>query len=217
LNSLISRYLLFVFCLLHLLSIDAIANNTPNRVATAIEIERSRVKTPSQPKINTKFKYYPIYGKTAAELRQQMNRAGAKDTNENRRYDAVTYWELSWNYRYIHGRNFCKLSSAEVSVNIDTILPQWKENNNNNAALIKHWHLYFTALKRHELVHHRQAINAGQELLENFRNFRTYPNCTKLKQAIEFQAYTVINRYQQQDIQYDLLTDHGGREGAIFP
>ncbi len=216
-NSLISRCLSVLFCSLHLLSVDAIALFAIDRVATAIEIEQSRVKTPSQPKINTKFKYYPIYGKTAAELRRQMNKAGAKDTNENRRYDAVTYWELSWNYRYVYGRRFCKLAQSEVSVNINTILPQWKPKTGTNAALIKHWHRYLTALKRHELVHHRHAISAGQELLDDLRNFRTYPNCTKLKQAIEFQAHTVINKYQQQDIQYDLLTDHGGREGAIFP
>lgn len=210
----ISHWLSIAVGGVNLLLVNSIAISHP---IPSNYIARSPIAKASKPQVKTNFKYYSISGNTAAQLRQQMNRLGAKDTNENRRYDGATYWDLRWEYRYTYDRDFCRVSQAKVRVNINTVLPKWQPSLANNPALINRWNRYFKALKQHELGHHRHAVSAGQELLADLRNFRAYPNCHKLKEAIDFQGHTVITKYQQQDLQYDLLTDHGTRQGAVFP
>ena len=53
----------------------------------------------AEPGVMINYDYYDIEGRTAAELRDQMDRNGVLWTNGNT-YDAYTGWNVKWNYRY---------------------------------------------------------------------------------------------------------------------
>jgi predicted secreted Zn-dependent protease len=187
------------------------------RTSPTSVLDRSSIKVPSQPQINLKFKYYEIFGKTQTHLRKEMNRLGPKNEAENRRYDAVTSWELHWEYDYVYSQKICRLSQVKVTIDVEILLPKWRPSAHTNPQLIDKWNRYLKALKKHESVHKQHGISAAQDLLASFRNFRAYPNCHKLKKAINSISYSIIHKYEQKDIQYDSISEHGVREGAVFP
>ncbi|MBT8363287.1 MAG: DUF922 domain-containing Zn-dependent protease [Deltaproteobacteria bacterium] len=63
----------------------------------------------AEPTIMINYDYYDIEGRTAAELREQMNSKGVAWTNGNI-YDAFTDWDVRWSYRY-------RLTDGACSIN----------------------------------------------------------------------------------------------------
>lgn len=74
-----------------------------------------------------------------------------------------------------------------------------------------------TALQLHEDGHKDHGVAAAQEVLSTITNLPAYPSCPELETAANTAGKSVIERYNQKDIEYDRVTQHGATQGAIFP
>lgn len=172
---------------------------------------------PRTPTVSVRYKYYPIRGRTDTELRSQMSQKGPLDALEGRRYDAYTAWTVNWSYRYKSVGKQCTIASVQTKVGITFTLPKWQPASGTPRSLKAEWKQYLAALQTHEDGHKYHGIAAGQDVIRTLSRFPSAASCSTLGTTANQAAQQIIQRYNQKDIEYDRLTQHGFTQGAVFP
>ncbi len=152
---------------------------------------------------------YEVRGRSARGVRESMNDERPAADGDDARHDARTRWSYRprWN-RTADGR--CDPASATVTLSLTIVLPDLSTREALSRDERAGWDAYFAALVKHEWNHGRIAVK-GQELLE-----------TALHEAADCDAMTAAVRTLVPEItaasrEYDAQTEHGRREGAVFP
>lgn len=171
----------------------------------------------SEPTVQIQFRYYPIEGRTASELRSQMAAYGPPDQLEGRRYDANVVWAINWSFRHATSQGQCKLQSAKTHVKVTYTLPKWKTPINVERSLIADWNQYLAALQAHEDGHKNHGIGAARGILQALNQLPPSPTCEALEAKAQATARAVIKAHNQKDLDYDRVTQHGYTQGAVFP
>ncbi len=178
----------------------------------------STVRTaPPGPRVNIRYRYYPIVGNTAVALRQQMSRMGPQSQTNGQRYDARTDWHVHWAYNYGRRGGQCAITSMNTRVDVLYILPGWTAPRNTPASLMAEWQRYMGALKTHEIGHKNHGVEAGTAVLRILRNIAPQPTCEALQATINGRLTNAVAPYNQKDLEYDRTTRHGFTQGAVFP
>jgi predicted secreted Zn-dependent protease len=157
--------------------------------------------------LNIITNYYNIQGLTENDLRRQMNTFGPTDSYG--RYDAYTKWDITWT-------KTCN-GLPSVGVKIVFTYPQWLKPDNPDSNLESKWTRYIEALKNHESGHRDIAIRAAQEIMDTLYNLAKTNNCIEQSQRVTTLGNNIIDKYKQEEIKYDNLTNHGNSQGAVFP
>ncbi|MDX2229629.1 MAG: DUF922 domain-containing protein [Leptolyngbyaceae cyanobacterium bins.349] len=178
---------------------------------------QAKASSTSSPAVSIAYRYYPITGTTASELRSQMAARGPRDHQEGRSYDARVDWAVKWSYR--HGRmgNQCRIRNANTRVSVTYTMPKWNIPPGAERSLIADWHRYLAALQLHEDGHKNHGVEAGQDILNALSQLPAAHTCPALEATAQATAQAVIKTYNQKDSTYDLITRHGYTQGAIFP
>ena len=159
---------------------------------------------------------YTIQGSTVAELRQQMNQLGPIDKSTGKHFDAYTHWYVSTNYRYQPVGNQCKIYTATVKIDVTFTMPRWNAPAKSSSDLKKRWNRYINLLQTHENGHKNHGIGAGNAVLKSLNSI-VAQSCGQINGIANQRTQTILKQYSQQDIQYDLRTQHGRTQGAVFP
>jgi predicted secreted Zn-dependent protease len=168
------------------------------------------------PIISIKNNNYTIQGSTAAELRQQMNKLGHVEKSTGKHFDGYTHWYVSTNYRYQPVGNQCKIYTATVKIDVTFTMPQWNASAKSSSDLKKRWHRYINSLQTHENGHKNHGISAGNDVLRSLNSIIA-PSCDQINAIAKEKTQAILNQYNQKDIEYDLRTQHGRTQGAVFP
>jgi predicted secreted Zn-dependent protease len=104
-----------------------------------------------------------------------------------------------------------------VGVKIVFTYPQWLKPDNPDSNLESKWTRYIEALKNHESGHRDIAIRAAQEIMDTLYNLAKTNNCIEQSQRVTTLGNNIIDKYKQEEIKYDNLTNHGNSQGAVFP
>lgn len=172
----------------------------------------------AMPVITERTDFYKIKGTTASELRAQMNALGPLD--KTRRFDAKTNWYITWRYNWRYdspSQNPCYVTTVQVSGDISYIFPEWINQNQANPALQIKWKTYFSNLTTHEQGHANNGKQTAAEIEKALLNVQPQVNCTVLDNTLDAAAKKVLAQHNAWDIQYDADTDHGKKQGAVFP
>lgn len=157
---------------------------------------------------------YAIYGNSGSALRNEMNRKGV--TIHGKRFDAETRWNVNWRFNHAPDRDGCRITQAQVSVDIRMTLPEWKDRAAAKAQLQTRWDRYYRALLAHEEGHAQFGIKAAHDIQALLTSLSA-ADCDSLNRLANDKAMAVIRRYAGQERAYDHDTNHGMNEGAIFP
>ena len=152
--------------------------------------------------------YYDVEGKTARQVRAQLNRLGPIDSYEQRHMDAVTLWKFDWTWPG-RGTPACDLSSAQVSYRIDLTLPRLAITDETPRAVQLKWNIYLNALTEHELGHVNFVVEHAPDVLAAIKS----SSCLTADQA----AHRVLDTITRHDVEYDSETDHGVIQGVHLP
>lgn len=174
------------------------------------------VNSTLQPSITVDYRYYAVGGSTPQALRSQLNQLSPV-VEDGQRFDGKTYWYVRWFYNYANKGNRCRITQAKSSVEVVFTLPQWQQPTNAPRSLADKWQRYMSALQLHEDGHKDHGIAAAQEVLAVMKNLPDYSSCSELETAANAAGKSVIQRYNQKDIEYDRVTQHGATQGAVFP
>lgn len=186
--------------------------------ATAPACAQSSITHP-QPglTVSTRAVYYRITGRTAADLRAQMNRRGPLDYSSGERYDAYANWTFSWRYHDRVRTGKCRITSAEVLVELKYTYPRWLRPRNASTTLVGSWNRYLKALRTHERGHGTIAAGVGRTLLARIRALAPRRSCRKLEAAADLLGAGAIEWANRVEASYDARTNHGATQGARFP
>jgi predicted secreted Zn-dependent protease len=179
--------------------------------------ERPPVSHPS-PGLTVKahYRYYPISGRTAAELRAQMDRLGPLDSYGDR-YDALTSWWISWRFRYGASGSRCRIAGVSAQVKLAFVFPRWQKPAGARAALVRKWRRYLDALNLHEQGHASNALGAARRIMSAIRSLGPESSCDILGGHANDIGHHEVALANAADLAYDKKTDHGASQGARFP
>src|SRR5919109_3424118 len=84
--------------------------------------------------------YYDIDGATAQELRTQLDLLGPVGA-DGYKGDATTRWFIHWDWPG-YGTSDCDVTQAQISYQIEVVLPRWKIPANAQPGLVGQWAKY---------------------------------------------------------------------------
>lgn len=152
---------------------------------------------------------YEVRGRSARGVRESMNDERPAAEGDDARHDARTRWSYRprWN-RTADGQ--CDAASATVTLSLTIVLPDLATREALSRDERAGWDAYFAALVKHEWNHGRIA-EKGQELMETA--LRGAPNCEAMTAVVR----TYVAEITAASREYDAQTEHGRKEGAVFP
>jgi predicted secreted Zn-dependent protease len=168
----------------------------------------------AKPKVVVKHKSYKVRGQNIAEIEQSIHANGIPAGNGTT-FAADTDYALSWQFTVNEGNNSCSIASANTEVVITYTMPEL--DNNKDKTTQSQWDSYHTSLETHEAGHAAISIHAAEEIEWAIAN--TLPpmqNCAQLAQAANALGTDIANKYHNDNIKYDIDTDHGHNQGAFF-
>jgi predicted secreted Zn-dependent protease len=166
-------------------------------------------------KVNINTEYYLIYGSTANELRNDMNTKSVIKESGNT-YDAYTSWFVNWRFNWNENHGKCSMTNVNTTVKVNFTLPKWKNSNSAAVNLKKHWAHYYNALVTHENGHKDFGVNAAKEV-ESRLSVLSAKSCSSLKSKANRLGKKIIDKYIVLEKEYDKNTNHGMKNGAVFP
>ena len=159
---------------------------------------------------------YRVRGNTLAELHESMEPHRFRDPS-GMAWDAYTSWEVRWSYPFVREADSCSLGETLVLVDLHMQVPRWDSPADADPDLIGLWGGYIRALEAHEEGHAQLALAAACEVQQVLRSLEPQPDCERMELAADQVTQTVIDRYHDLEVRYDLETDHGVADGAMLP
>ena len=152
------------------------------------------------------IKYYDVSGTTVQEIRDQLDKQGPFDPDENRRGPANTTFNARWYIEWV-GKSPCKITSARVDYEIIVTLPRLAAPDQISSDVATKWDAFMKPLVMHERGHALIAAEIAQ-----------LPNI--LKSATCKTANDVANHFleelKERNLAYDAATNHGIAQGIVF-
>jgi predicted secreted Zn-dependent protease len=151
---------------------------------------------------NITFQYYDVSGRDPRAIRASMNAERPTDPHDGKPDDAVTVWTYHWSYR--DGPEGCE---GKVRFTARVILPRLRGR--VSAVVAARWRAFMARLRIHEGGHARIAYARMGEIKDAFRDV----SCT----AADRRVTAILDEIRRNNAEYDDKTDHGMRQGAVFP
>jgi predicted secreted Zn-dependent protease len=161
------------------------------------------------------IRYYDIRGTTAAELRAEIARLGP--VSDGIRHQAVTNWRLSWQPVTSVSGQRCSVSSLNVSLTIEIVIPRWVNEIGAQQGLSTNWRTYLTGLLNHEHGHKDIALAGADEVRALTKAAAPQSSCEAAVAAINAAGKAIVDKTIAGQRQYDLETNHGRNQGVRLP
>lgn len=207
----------FCFCLA--LMLPAAAASAADSGVTVASIDRgpaSRLQHLAQPVVTEKYEYYDIQGSCVKDLRSQMRLKGVT-MSDGMIYDSVTSWHVKWNYGYDRSPLGCSTDDFRVFVEIIFRFPKWTPGNDTAPALVEKWDGYVKHLEDHENGHRDLAVEAAVELSRAVAALPPVHTCAEIDHYVKALCRERMDMLNEEEKAYDAATDHGSKQGALFP
>ena len=158
--------------------------------------------------------YYDISGATAAELAQAMREQRPKSGSGW--VVATTTWDARLDYRRRKEVYGCRANRVTLKLRFTIALPRWQPPAEASAELMIEWYAFLAAVRAHEERHKEITIAQARELIEALEKVRA-SSCDGLHSTVLLARQRFIDVAGELNAEYDLRTDHGGREGVEWP
>lgn len=160
---------------------------------------------------------YAVTGDDAGTVRLALDRLGPVGA-DGKHYGGYTKWNVHWEYvTQSDASGGCVLVSSSVVLTVDVTLPQWQQSINAPPALQQRWSTYLTALRTHENGHVQNAKREAVAIVQLLHTIGPQSDCDLLDQKLQDLGHDILQRYKDNDVDYDQRTGHGQMQGAVFP
>jgi len=168
------------------------------------------------PVVNEKYEYYEVCGICEKDLQCDLKQK-CITWNDGRKYDSVTNWNLKWNYGHTSESDSCRADTFTVTVDVVYKLPKWTPSQAAPSQLVDKWNNFTKNLMTHEKGHRDLAVAAAQELTRAVAELPPARTCADLDKEIQALSREKMKSLNENEQEYDVTTDHGRKQGAVFP
>jgi len=155
--------------------------------------------------------YYPVEGRSVAEIRRDLLRNGPRDRRGQPRA-ARTDWSLAWHYAVRPEPDACVVTQLETSVAITTTLPDLSTP--VPQPVRSQWQALASQLAEHEDGHRQIALACRDELSRRLAAVRPTSDCAELHRALDLTGRAAVAECRARDDGFDRETNHGVRRGS---
>jgi predicted secreted Zn-dependent protease len=174
------------------------------------------IKKPElRPEVLEKYEYYEINGNDATQLRREMSRNGIK-WGDGKTYDALTTWNIKWDYDCKSTESRCRIDALKTKVNIVFRYPKWAQTDSASQQLLTRWNSYMANLITHENGHRDMAIEHTADFARAASELSA-SSCDELDRKVEALGNERMAKLNADERDYDAVTVHGTTQGAVFP
>jgi len=170
----------------------------------------------ASPQVHIATKYYTVHGRTAQEIRRDLNKHGVR-SSDGKTYDAHTRWYVQWRFDFRNEGSRCALRGVRTSVDVTYTLPRWVDGAKAPEELWNQWQRYMRNLKTHEDGHRDIGVAAAEEIDKALNGLEPAANCREAESKANALAQNIIDKFRSKENFYDLRTAHGMLQGATFP
>ncbi|QMV64561.1 DUF922 domain-containing protein [Pseudomonas berkeleyensis] len=155
--------------------------------------------------------YYDLQVASGQSLSRALDQASPIHEN-GQVFHAYTRWKVQWNFWWREQRDGrCQIDLTRTLLNASITLPRL---GGGDAQQRQRFEQYLSALREHELGHYRIGQAAAAEIDAALLATPEYPSCAELQQQANQRANAILQRYAEQEWQYDQQTGHGRSQGA---
>ena len=170
----------------------------------------------SAPFIRETYDTYTVRGTSIPELRAGLSRNGVRMNNGDI-YDALTSWDVKWEYDYDRSSGACSVDDFRAVVDVTIRYPRWVSKDNAPTQLAEAWDTYLHSLIRHEQDHRDIAVSAAERLIRAATALPPAATCADLDRAVEALGRSFMKQLSLEQQAYDAETCHGVMQGAVLP
>jgi predicted secreted Zn-dependent protease len=167
------------------------------------------------PQLTERNQDYTVTGRSAAEVRGQMDRLGPR-SEDGKIYDANTRSELKWTYQYQSGLDGCRIGSTIVRLDVVYVMPKWADYDSAPRDVRESWDRYLGRLTVHEQGHRDISMQVAADLESDLLAMRSR-YCDELGKAANEAGEGKLKTLKDRNREFDERTRHGADEGAVFP
>ena len=168
----------------------------------------------TETRINTV--YYQVEGSTAEDIWADVI-AKSPVKHNVKQHVAYTRWRVNWQFWWYDHGSSCEISKVKTKLDVTYTLPRLKQNASTPQSVTAHWGKYYAALLDHEQGHKGLGVKAAIEIENQLLNMGPRHSCEQLELDANTMGRNVIDKYSQQEKEYDRSTNHGLNTGAVFP
>lgn len=130
---------------------------------------------------------------------------------------AYTDWQIRWSYtpRESSGRHL--VASARVEVVVTRTLPCWRAPAAADRSLVSTWNVLVAAITRHEQGHVDIAVSGARSLHAAIVGVSQSAVREDLERKVAAVAEVALATVRAADLDYDVATQHGARQGVCLP
>lgn len=195
---------------------------TPTRVANPYQVV---IPTPTAPPLDAPIAFvsefrvvtYTVTGKTINEISRSLEANAMPDPAEpGSRYYALTRWQLASEWVARPSWHGCQVVDGKVTVAITMTLPMLVTPN-VPTDVRQRFDTFMEKTVLHESDHVEITLRGAREYQRALSHQTPAPDCDILKSQLNTlyrQNFDAINRANRA---YDIKTQHGRTQGAVFP
>lgn len=162
--------------------------------------------------IHESVQYYPVHGKTAAQLTAQMASNGPHHPRGRNAW-GLTEWEMRLHYELEQVDGQCHLRTPRLELELRIVLPQWRATAGAVAGLRRQWQQAQRQIIGHEQEHRRHAHHAVIQAQQQLQHLPAAANCALLDRQTQTILRQASHQSRQASLRFDLATDYGARDG----
>ncbi len=200
-----------------------VVTRTPTRAPVTYDIF---VPTPNAPALNypisftSNFKVvtYNVSGQTLNDLSNSLNTQAMPDQNESAgRYYAQTQYYLSARWSTQPTARGCEVENGTVSMAMTMTLPALSSTAGIPPDVLNRWSAFVNNTITHETGHVKLNLQGARDYQRDLGNFPPESDCAAIKPQLSDLFDRASATIRRVNIDYDAETQHGAKQGAVFP
>jgi predicted secreted Zn-dependent protease len=168
------------------------------------------------PTVIERNEYYEIRGNSEKDLRKSMCQNGCT-WDDGRTYDSVTSWYWSWDYGSGYASQACSTDDFSITIEITSRYPKWVRTGEAPQPLVEKWDDYMKNLVMHENGHRDKVVDVGAEFSAAVARLPRALSCADLDRQVRALSNELMAQLNAAQREYDADTNHGAKQGALFP
>ncbi len=152
-------------------------------------------------KLDVTYSTYQLRGLSKKAIHQDLHRVAQKDADGLIEGELRDDWH--WNFRFVAAENSCRISSDEIILRLNILLPAWEDQARANSALRSVWDSYFRELKAHEDSHIKIAVDAAEQISKMVHGATAAGSCAALEQTLDLAARQIVDSSEKAQDRFD--------------
>ncbi|MGE0034038.1 MAG: DUF922 domain-containing protein [Xanthobacteraceae bacterium] len=170
----------------------------------------------AEPLVSKKMDYYDVAGSTPQQVRASLDQLGPTHTRDGKRYDSLTYANISWRFTF-RGLPNCAITGTSVKADILMRFPRLQAGAEAPAALQRAFAAYADKLMQHQNGHVQRIVETARQIEIGIGGLPPIQDCKGLEKSANRLGNNLMKELRRWRRDYDDRTLHGRTQGAKFP